>query len=272
MKNLITEQDRQKFMTCYEKLINLNIEALLPEAIAENGDICPDLISKLASHDTAERFFKLAMMLTDYNSHTNLTAITDIEGVILRHFIDSLVAEPYIPEGARLIDVGTGAGFPSLPLAIVRDDLSITALDSTAKKLDFVDSAAVSLGLSGVSVLAGRAEELSAVNPGNLRETYDVAIARAVAPLNILSELCLPFVKVGGMFIALKGSGAQKELSEARNAISRLGGKLENAFQTDIFATINGYFENRYVCIIRKVSPTPAKLPRQFAAIKSSPL
>ena len=105
-----------------------------------------------------------------------------------------------------------------------------------------------------------------------MRETYDVAIARAVAPLNILSELCLPFVKVGGIFIALKGSGAQKELAEARNAISRLGGRLENAFQTDIFATINGYFENRYICIIRKVSPTPAKLPRAFAAIKSSPL
>ena len=272
MKNLITEQDRATFMTCYEKLINLNIEALLPENTAKAPDSCPNLISKITSRDTAERFFKLAMLLTDYNSHTNLTAMTDVEGVILRHFIDSLVAEPYIPEGVRMIDVGTGAGFPSLPLAIVRDDISITALDSTAKKLDFVSGAAASLGLSGVSVLAGRAEELSAVDASPLRETYDVAIARAVAPLNILSELCLPFVKVGGIFIALKGSGAQKELAEARNAISRLGGRLENAFQTDIFATINGYFENRYICIIRKVSPTPAKLPRAFAAIKSSPL
>ena len=112
MKNLITEQDRATFMTCYEKLINLNIEALLPENTAKAPDSCPNLISKITSRDTTERFFKLAMLLTDYNSHTNLTAITDVEGVILRHFIDSLVAEPYIPEGVRMIDVGTGAGFP----------------------------------------------------------------------------------------------------------------------------------------------------------------
>ena len=151
-----------------------------------------------------EKFRKLTHFLTEENNKYNLTAVKTAELIIPLHFADSLIAAELFPKNSSVIDVGCGAGFPSLPLAIARDDLRITALDSTAKRTQFAQAAAQMLALSNLKTLTGRAEELSHAQAE--REKYDVACARAVARLNVLAELCIPFVKPGGYFIALKGA------------------------------------------------------------------
>ena len=251
MKNIIEESQREEFLSELYRIFKLNGM----EKYLENGN--------------DQKFFTLARLMTEFNAHTNLTAITDIRGVILRHFADSLTAEPYIPKNARLADIGTGGGFPTLPLAIVRDDISITAIDSTEKKLRFSSLAAEALGLGNVRTLAGRAEELQKTH--GLRESFDCVCARAVAALNILSELCLPYVKVGGKFVALKGMGAEDELALAKNGIEKLGGKVVGAFSCDITEDAQ-IIEKRYIIETEKVKPCPAQYPRMYSKIKSKPL
>ncbi|MGM9679921.1 MAG: 16S rRNA (guanine(527)-N(7))-methyltransferase RsmG [Eubacteriales bacterium] len=212
----------------------------------------------------AEKFEILCNRLIETNERFNLTAITDPEGVILRHFADSLTAEPLIGGSGSVLDVGCGGGFPTLPLAIVHPGAVYTALDSTAKKLTFVDAVSKELALP-VRTIAARAEEL-AILPEH-RECYDLVVSRAVARLNILAELCLPFAKVGGRFVALKGAGGEDELDEAAAGIGKLGGRVKNARKF----TLPGAGD-RVLIEIEKVSPVPKEYPRAFGRIKKRPL
>ena len=223
-----------------------------------------------------EQMFLLAERLVEVNKVMNLTAITDEDGIILRHFVDSLLISEYFEENSTIIDVGCGAGFPTLPLAIVRPDLKITALDSTEKRIRYVDETAKILGLTNVCAVAARAEEFA--NLPDKREKYDYATARAVASLPILCELTIPFVKVGGSLIAMKAKGAHEEFEMARSAIRQLAGanSLENTtlFEKSLNGNINGEFvsENRTVVVMNKLTSTPKRFPRKFAQIKKNPL
>lgn len=228
-------------------------------------------LSAYATPALAEKFELLYTRLVEFNSHTNLTAITDAEGVITRHFADSLTAAPLLgsTSGLSVIDVGCGGGFPTLPLAIVRPDLRFTALDSTAKKLKFVEQTASELNLP-VQTLAARAEEVAspkAAPSSSLRESFDLCLSRAVARLPILAELTLPFVKVGGRLIALKGADGETELAEAKTAIEKLGGSVKAVHPLTL-----GSAGDRMLIEIEKIAPTPTAFPRTFGQIKKKPL
>ena len=211
--------------------------------------------------DKAKSFSLLLRELLAFNEHTNLTAITEPREIIIRHFIDCLTVADLIPEGASVIDVGCGGGFPTLPLAIARPDLSITALDSTAKKLTFVEAMAKKLSLS-VKTLPKRAEEIP-----ECREQFDVCISRAVARMHLLTELCLPQVKVGGKFIAMKAQSGEEELTEALGGIEKLGGKVAD---THAFTLLDA--GERYLVTVEKITPTPTAYPRPWGKIKKKPL
>lgn len=218
---------------------------------------------------THEQMYRLGMyseLLVQWNEKINLTAITDAEGISIKHFFDSIY--PFslvdIPSGSTLIDIGTGAGFPSCPVKIWRDDIQITLLDSLQKRITFLAQLSDSLDL-GATCIHSRAEELG--TSAEYREKYDFATARAVANLADLCEYCLPFVKVGGKFLALKGSGAEEELKAAKNAIKVLGGKLSQAVE---YTLPNG--DGRTLVVIDKVSATPDKYPRNAAQMKKKSL
>ena len=216
--------------------------------------------------DRLPLFEKLAHLLVEQNKTMNLTAITDPDGIAVKHFADSVSAlSAYdFPKGARVLDVGTGAGFPSIPLLIARPDLDMTMIDSTAKKLKYVASTVEELGLIA-EVLHTRAEE--AGQNKAYRESFDVVCSRAVAALNVLCEYCLPFVKVGGVFLAMKGAKAQEEIADAKNAIKILGGQIvdEKSF------TLSDGGE-RTIVVIKKISHVPPKYPRVSAQIAKKPL
>ena len=209
-------------------------------------------------------FDNYAQLLVETNKVMNLTAITEPDEIVIKHFIDSLATLKYvdIPEGASMIDVGTGAGFPGVPLLIARNDIKLTLLDSLNKRIGFLESVVDSCNLSAEFVHS-RAED--AGREECFRETFDFATARAVAPLNILAEYCLPFVKVGGCFVALKGS--EDETEDSKNAITLLGGGIE---QNVSYKLPNG--NPRTIVIIKKISQTPTKYPRKPKKIASSPL
>lgn len=213
-----------------------------------------------------DRFDYYADRLVTWNKHVNLTSITDPDEIVIKHFADSLSILKYVDmkAGQKLIDVGTGAGFPGLPLLIANPKLDVTFLDSLKKRLYFIREILNNGGLLATTK-HGRAEEVG--KDDSFREQYDYATARAVAPLNVLCEYCMPFVKVGGLFIAMKGATAKQELDEARNAIKTLGGKLENIYDFDLS---NG--DKRSIIIIRKVSQTPTKYPRRSKRIDTKPL
>lgn len=217
----------------------------------------------LIENKYGEKFEKLFNLLTEHNKMYNLTSITGREEVFLKHFLDSVVGESYLKQGADVCEIGSGGGFPSLPLKIIREDLKFTLIESTGKKCSYLQTAVDNLGLEGVKVLNIRAEE-GARDP-SLREKFDCAVARAVARLNTLCEYCLPFVKVGGVFVAYKGDAAE-EIKEAQNAVKVLGGRLEecNAFE------LNG--EKRCLVVIRKEASTPAKYPRGRGLERKKPL
>lgn len=206
--------------------------------------------------------------ILEVNKVHNLTAIKDVPGVITKHFADSLTIAAHISPGAKIIDVGTGGGFPTLPLAIARPDLKITAIDSTSKKITHVQNTAVKFGLDNVTAIACRAEELAQTNH---RENYDVATARAVSELRILCEITLPFVKVGGSLIAMKGASGKDELNNAQNAIQKLGGILESEHYFTL-KDENGNEDERCIFIIKKIKSTPNNFPRQYAQILKKPL
>ena len=217
----------------------------------------------------AEKLYALTERMLEVNKHMNLTAITDEKAVILKHYADSLTVSKHIPEKSTVIDIGCGAGFPTLPLAIFREDLHITALDATAKRIEYVKESARLLSLDNVTAISGRAEEFA--KAPEYREKFDVATARAVANLSVLSELCLPFVKKNGLFVSMKGAQGDAEMLAASNAIRLCGGELANKINFSLVSDGNEP-EPRTMIAIKKVSPTPAKYPRHYSQISKKPL
>jgi len=200
--------------------------------------------------------------LVQKNTVMNLTAITEKEEIYRKHFLDSLMLNrAFMPVNQTILDVGSGAGFPSIPLKIVYPNLKITIIDSLDKRIQFLTELLQILAIQDVRLLHGRAEELE------LKNSFDLVTARAVARLNILTELCLPFVKVGGLFIAMKATGCVEELAEAKNAIALLGGRIEREIVCPLDAETN-----HVLLLIRKMRPTESKYPRIFAQIKKKPL
>lgn len=212
-----------------------------------------------------EQFDKFSALLTEYNKICNLTSVTDEKGVTYKHFYDSIVGEKLIPFGSSVVEIGSGGGFPSIPLKIVRDDLKFTLIESTAKKCRFLISVVDSLSLKCVQVENIRAEE--GAHNKILREKFDVAVARAVAQLNTLCEYCLPFVKVGGRFIAYKGDGTE-EIAAAEKAIKTLGGEIEEISEYSLPED----FGKRKLVVIKKIKNTPPLYPRGRGKERKQPL
>lgn len=230
------------------------------EAFTANG------YGELIDREKAEKFYALSNLLVETNKKTNLTAITDEVGIVYKHFLDSATVCKYIPIGAEVIDVGCGAGFPSLPVAILRSDVKITSLDSTGKKIDFVNLAANQLGLWNVQGVCARAESYVADH----REKYDVCVGRAVSRLNVLAEICIPFVKIDGCFVSMKASKGEEELSEAKTGISKLG--CEPAEQDKICISFPEENLERNIYCFKKISKTPKEYPRNYSQITKKPL
>lgn len=214
-----------------------------------------------------EQFQKYFELLAEWNEKMNLTAITDESGVALKHFADSLSLLNFvdIPQNSTLADVGTGAGFPGVVLKIARPDIKLTLIDSLNKRLVFLNEVCSQLGIDA-ELIHSRAED--GARDEKLRESFDFAVSRAVARMNVLSEYCLPYVKVGGAFCAMKGAQANEEFKESLNAINTLGGKLENKYFFEL--PENG--GERAIAVVRKVRNTPQKYPRQSGKIKAKAL
>ncbi|MBQ1183957.1 MAG: 16S rRNA (guanine(527)-N(7))-methyltransferase RsmG [Clostridia bacterium] len=211
-----------------------------------------------------KRLEKYAKLLVEWNEKINLTAILDPEGIAVKHFLDCLMIFKYvdIPLGASVIDIGTGAGFPGVVMKIARPDIKLTLMDSLAKRITFLENLCGELELD-VTTIHSRAEDITPTQ----REGYDFAVARAVANMRVLTEYCLPFVKVGGSFIAMKGASAEEETLEATKAISVLGGTLT---KKDMFNL--GELGVRGIINVKKISQTSTKYPRNPGKISKQPL
>ena len=212
--------------------------------------------------DTLERF---AALLLEKNEVMNLTSITEPTAIAQLHLLDSAALTQFVElSGKKVVDVGSGAGFPGMPLRILKDDFDLTLLDSLGKRIAWLAEVCETLGLRRVECIHARAEEFAAAH----REQYDIATSRAVAQLNVLCELALPLVKVGGQFLAMKSTDTEEEIASAKNAIRSLGGKIVSVKDY----TIPTSTVTHRVVVIEKVSSTPAKYPRAFAKIKKQPL
>lgn len=226
-----------------------------------------DSIEKLGltfDREKYEKFMVYKDLLKEWNKNINLTAIIDDEEIITKHFIDSIKAIEFQPlkNAKSIIDVGTGAGFPGIPLKIVSSDIELTLLDSLNKRINFLKEIGKVLELKNVEYIHSRAEDGG--NDVNLRENFDIAVSRAVANLTLLSELCLPYVKVGGYFIALKGPSVDEEIESAAYAINLFGGK----FIEKIEILVEGTDLKHNLIIIEKIKNTPNKYPRNSSNIK----
>lgn len=220
---------------------------------------------KLINDDYFEKFDYFKNLLIEANKICNLTSILDEKGILYKHFLDSVAGEGLLSDGAEVVEIGSGGGFPSIPLKIIREDLKFTLIESTAKKCRFLNEFVEKLGLDCVKVLNLRAEE--GAHEKILREKFDFACARAVASLNILAEYCLPYVKVGGKFIAYKGN-CSEELLTAERAIKTLGGELEKIIEYEL-PEDNG---KRTLVVIKKVKQTPPLYPRGHGMERKKPL
>lgn len=218
------------------------------------------------SDEAVEKFNLYAEMLVERNKVMNLTAITESDDIVKKHFVDSLslLSVVDIPTGGRIIDVGTGAGFPGLALLIAREDLSVTLLDSTKKRLAFIEDVSRETGVNP-EILHSRAEDAGKLDA--YREKFDLATARAVSNLRDLSEYCLPFVKKGGVFAAMKSAKADEEIAGAKKAIHVLGGQIDRKVSFDLDGA-----GSRTVVVIKKISQTPTKYPRPSAKMAKFPI
>lgn len=213
-----------------------------------------------------EQFYTYMELLIKWNENVNLTAITEPKEVLQKHFVDSLTILPYIEENTSIIDVGTGAGFPGIPVKIATESTKVTLLDALNKRLNFLQDVINNLQLSNIETIHLRAEE--AGKNKDLREKFDIATSRAVAPLNILVEYLLPLVKVGGKCICMKGSNVEEEIYNSKNAIKILGGKIE---KVEEFVLPNSDIK-RTIIVIKKISETPVKYPRKPGTPSKEPI
>ena len=211
--------------------------------------------------DKREMFDKYYELLVEWNGKFNLTTITEREQVDLLHFKDSILPLDLIKEKATVLDVGSGAGFPGIPIKIMRNDVNMNLIDSVAKKVNFMEEVIKTLGLKGINVEHTRVEELSR------KRQFEVVLSRVVAPLNVLSEYCIPFVKTGGIMIAYKTKETEKEIKEAENAIEILGGRLERVLDRQLDENIM-----RRLIVIRKEKETPLEYPRGNNKPRKKPL
>lgn len=212
------------------------------------------------------KFITYKNLLKEWNEKINLTAIIEDEEIIVKHFVDSLTILKYLDNNSSIIDVGTGAGFPGIPVKIANETLNVTLLDSLNKRINFLNEIIKENNLKNINCIHGRAEDVS--HETNMREKFDYATARAVANLSTLSELCLPFVKVGGKFICMKGNNVDEEIKSAQKAIEILGGKIEKIDnfklpQTDI---------ERNIIVISKIKTTPKQYPRKAGTPAKEPI
>lgn len=216
------------------------------------------------SQKQAEQFYKYMELLLEWNEKMNLTAITEPEEVILKHFIDSLTIIPYLKEANTVLDIGTGAGFPGIPLKILEENKKFTLLDSLNKRIIFLQTIINELELKNIQAIHGRAEEFVSKE----RETYDIVTSRAVARLNVLLEYMLPFVKVGGRCICMKSFEIEEELKEAKKAIEILGGEIEKIDEI----TLPNTDIKRKIVVIKKVKNTLSKYPRKAGTPAKEPI
>ena len=224
---------------------------------------CENIGVKL-SEEQIEAFYKYMNTLVEWNEKINLTAITEPNEVIKKHFIDCLSILKYIPKQGKVIDVGTGAGFPGIPLKIAESSLNITLLDSLNKRVNFLNEVINTINLENIKAVHSRAEEYAV---GENRESYDVAVSRAVAELPTLLEYLMPYVKVGGICICMKGPKATEELEKSRKAIEVLGGRFEKIENINIDENME-----RNIVIIKKVKNTPNKYPRKAGKPSKEPI
>jgi 16S rRNA (guanine527-N7)-methyltransferase len=217
-----------------------------------------------ANETQLSQFSAYSSFLKEWNEKMNLTAIVDDDGIAVKHFLDSILplAHLPLPQSIKVADIGTGAGFPGIPLKIMRPDFQVTLVDSLQKRITFLETVCNELALEQVTCIHGRAEELG--KDRSYREQFDVLFSRAVANMKVLSEYCMPFVKVGGLFVALKAEDSETELQEAKAMIGSLGGKVEQVLAVPLpHSDIT-----RKLMVIRKVSPTPPQFPRRANKIK----
>lgn len=226
----------------------------------KNKQLLKDLSKQINIELTDEqinKFEKYQDLLLEWNEKINLTAITEEDDIIIKHFVDSLTISKYFNDNDKIIDVGTGAGFPGIPLKIIKENMKVTLLDSLNKRIIYLNDVVEKLELTNVETIHGRAEELS--RKKEYREQYDVVTARAVANLKILSEYCIPFIKVGGMFVCMKGSNIDEELNLAKDHIKELGCEIEKIEEI----TLPNTDMKRNIIIIKKIKNTDKKYPRK---------
>ena len=224
-----------------------------------------NVYEKIVFEEKREEFEKFRSLLLEYNEKYNLTSITEEKDIYYKHFLDSVIGERFFKEGARVCEIGSGAGFPSIPLKIIRPDLKLDLFESVGKKCAFLQAVVDNFQFKDVHIYNIRAEE--GAKSVEFREKYDHATARAVARMNTLSEYCLPFVKVGGSFVAYK-SGDTTEIDEAKNAYKILGARLKGI---ETYALPENYGE-RSIAVIEKIKTTPMKYPRGQGKERKQPL
>lgn len=218
--------------------------------------------------DQVQQFSQYLDLLLEWNQKINLTAITEEEEIIIKHFLDSIscITIQEIKKDSKIIDIGTGAGFPGIPIKICYPDVSLTLLDSLQKRIQFLKAVSERLGFQNIFFEHGRAEDFG--KKENFREQYDIAVARAVAPLNVLCEYCLPFIKVGGSFVCQKGRNIDEEIDKANKAIQLLGGELVEIKSISLpFSDIV-----HHLIVIQKIKQTPTKFPRRAGIPTKKPL
>lgn len=211
-------------------------------------------------------FYTYMEMLIEWNKKINLTAIVEGDEVVDKHFVDSLTISQYIEDNTNIIDVGTGAGFPGIPLKIVRDSLKIDLLDSLNKRVNFLNEVISKLQLEKITAIHSRAEDEASKK--EKRESYDIAVSRAVANLPVLLEYLLPFVKLGGKCICMKGINIEEEINNSKKALEELGGEIEEIKKLQLPNTD----ATRNIIIVRKIANTPKKYPRKAGTASKSPI
>lgn len=240
---------------------NINFKKMLFEEAKKN--------SIILDNDQINKFIKYKELLKEWNNKINLTAITEDRQILMKHFIDSLEVVKYINKNSTVIDVGTGAGFPGIVIAIYfKGDIKITLMDALNKRIDFLEEVTKELNLLNIEIVHARAEEFG--QKEKYRESYDYAVSRAVAPLNVLLEFDIPFIKVGGKCLLLKGTKLNEEIQESNKALENLNSKITNIYKYNYISDDEEY--NRNIVEITKEKETPNKYPRNYGKIKKSPL